>query len=68
MTKGTVATRTSQERAFLVAVASRSTTETVSAEDSLEELAQLASTAGAEVVGRLVQSLPTPSRTNSDWS
>ena len=33
-----------------------------SAEDSLKELAQLASTAGAEVIGQLKQKLPAPSR------
>ena len=32
-------------------------------EDSIEELAQLAYTAGAEVVGKLVQRLPVPSKT-----
>ena len=35
-----------------------------SAEDSLAELAQLASTAGAEVVGKLIQRLPIASRTH----
>ena len=35
-----------------------------SAEDSLEELAQLAGTAGVSVVGRLVQRLPVPSKTH----
>ena len=34
------------------------------AEDSLRELAQLAATAGADVVGKLVQRLPIPSRTH----
>jgi len=33
-------------------------------EDSIEELGQLARTAGAEVVGKLVQKLPVPSRTH----
>ena len=35
-----------------------------SVEDSIEELAQLAGTAGAEVVGRLKQQLPKPSKTH----
>ncbi len=35
-----------------------------SAEDSLAELAQLASTAGAEVVGKLIQRLPVASKTH----
>ena len=33
-------------------------------EESIDELAQLANTAGAEVVGRLIQRLPVPSRTH----
>ncbi len=33
------------------------------AEDSINELTQLANTAGASVVGKLIQRLPTPSRT-----
>ena len=33
-------------------------------EDSLEELAQLANTAGVDVVGRLIQRLPVPSKTH----
>jgi GTP-binding protein HflX len=45
-----------------VAVSSRSGPQTVPAEDSLDELGRLAGTAGAEVVGRIVQSLPTPAR------
>ncbi|HEX78827.1 MAG TPA: GTPase HflX, partial [Dehalococcoidia bacterium] len=35
-----------------------------SVEESLDELAQLAGTAGAKVVGRLSQKLPTPSKTH----
>lgn len=35
-----------------------------SAEDSLEELAQLANTAGADVVGKIIQRLPVPSKTH----
>ena len=55
-------TQESVERAFLVAVAPKRTTDRWSANDSLQELAQLAGTAGAKVVGRLVQRLPVPSR------
>ena len=49
-----------QERAFLVAVQRRSQKDGLSAEASLEELALLAHTAGAEVVGRAVQRLESP--------
>jgi GTP-binding protein HflX len=52
------------ERAFLVAVASKFGSEGWPAEDSLAELAQLAGTAGAEVVGKLTQRLPFASRTH----
>ncbi len=48
------------EHAFLVGVAGKR----AEAEDSLNELEQLAKTAGAEVVGRLVQQLSSPSRTH----
>jgi len=64
ITKGTVATQTSQERAFLVAVAVKRRADRWSAENSIEELAQLAKTAGADVVGRLIQRLPNPSKTH----
>jgi len=47
-----------------VAVATKGSPEKWSAEDSLEELAQLAGTAGADVVGNLIQRLPTPSKTH----
>jgi GTP-binding protein HflX len=60
--KTTVVTQTPRERAFLVAVTHKSGVKTVSTEDSLEELAQLAGTAGARVVGKLTQSLPVPSK------
>ncbi len=45
------------ERAFLVSVACNNSGEQWSASESLDELAQLASTAGAEVIGRLIQRL-----------
>jgi GTP-binding protein HflX len=47
-----------------VAVATRGGDRGWSAEDSLEELAQLAGTAGVSVVGRLLQHLPAPSKTH----
>jgi len=47
-----------------VAVATKGGDRGWSAEDSLEELAQLAGTAGVSVVGRLVQRLPVPSKTH----
>ena len=45
-----------------MAVTRKSGVHTVSTKDSLEELAQLAGTAGAGVVGKLTQSLPVPSK------
>lgn len=54
----------SVERAILVAVDVKQNGDTWSSQDSLKELAQLAFTAGAEVVGTLSQRLPLPSRTH----
>jgi GTP-binding protein HflX len=48
------------ERAYLVAVQRRNGRQSLDAQDSLDELALLAHTAGAEVVGRAVQRLETP--------
>ena len=48
------------ERAYLVAVQAKGDRDGLSAEDSLAELALLAHTAGAEVVGRAVQRLERP--------
>jgi len=48
----------------LLAVTAKRTRRKQSAENSIEELAQLAGAAGAEVVGKLVQELPTPSKTH----
>jgi GTP-binding protein HflX len=59
-----VITKPAPERAFLVAVATKGGDRGWSAEDSIEELAQLAGTAGVSVVGRLVQRLPVPSKTH----
>ena len=64
ITKGTIVTQTSPERAFLVAVAAKGRADRWSAENSMEELAQLANTAGADVIGRLIQRLPVPSKTH----
>jgi GTP-binding protein HflX len=59
-----VLTRTTPERAFLVAVATKGTRDKWSAEASIEELVQLTDTAGASVVGKLIQRLPIPSKTH----
>jgi len=47
-----------------VAVATKKSDDTWPVEASMDELAQLANTAGAEVVGQLVQRLPIPSATH----
>lgn len=47
---------------MLVAVASKVSADIVSPEDSLDELARLTASAGAEVVGKVIQSLPVPSK------
>ncbi len=62
ITGRTVVTETAPERAFLVAAAVKGSTDRWSAEDSLKELAQLAGTAGANVVGKLIQRLSVPSK------
>ena len=54
----------SVERAFLVAVDAKKNADNWSAKESLEELAQLAGTAGAVVVGKMSQRLPFPSKTS----
>jgi GTP-binding protein HflX len=59
-----IVTKTSPERAFLVAVAGKGGIGRWSAEDSLDEMAQLAGTAGAKVVGRLIQRLPRAAKTH----
>ncbi|TES88157.1 MAG: GTPase HflX [Dehalococcoidia bacterium] len=63
-TRNTVLTRNAPERAFLVAVESRETTGRGSAKASIDELALLTGTAGASVVGRIIQKLPAPTRTH----
>jgi len=59
-----ILTRAAPERALLLAVTAKGTREKQSAGDSIEELAQLAGAAGADVVGKLVQQLPMPSKTH----
>ena len=48
----------------MVAVATKGTKDSWSAEASIKELAQLTGTAGASVVGKLIQRLPIPSKTH----
>jgi len=48
----------------LVAVAAKENKGNWSAEASIDELAQLAGTAGAKVVGKIIQRLPVPSKTH----
>jgi len=62
--KTTIVTRPSPERAFLVAVAGKGSADRWSADDSLDEMAQLAGTAGATVVGKLIQRLPRAAKTH----
>jgi len=64
MAKTTYSTKVSKERAMLVGVEGGNRRDTWSLESSLDELNQLAGTAGAEVVGRLTQKLARPSSTH----
>lgn len=57
-----MSTKSSLERAFLIAVSADRSASGWSTDESLDELARLASTAGASVVGRLTQRLHTPTR------
>jgi GTP-binding protein HflX len=59
----TVVTR-APERAILVAVARKDNRDGWDVEVTLDELAQLAHTAGAKVVGKIVQRLPVASKTH----
>jgi GTP-binding protein HflX len=59
-----VATQAPPEQAFLVGVELRERPDRWSAGDSLAELAQLANTAGAVVVGKVIQKLSAPSKTH----
>ncbi len=63
MRQGLIRTRTETERAFLVGVDSKTSSNNWSIESSLEELSYLAQTAGAEVIGKLSQKLKSPSPT-----
>src|SRR4030043_1493569 len=56
-------TQTAKEKAFLVGIDRKTSTDNWSIDSSLEELSYLAKTAGAEVVGRLTQKLERPSPT-----
>jgi len=51
-------------RAFLVAVAAKGSGNKWPIEDSVDELAQLANTAGVSIAGKLIQRLPIPSETH----
>ena len=61
MKKGIDIEKELDERAFLVGLATRRTSKSA-AENSLRELSQLAGTAGASIVGRIIQRLPVPSK------
>lgn len=58
--KSTFPTHPPKERAFLVGVELRSQPSIITLEDSIEELARLADTAGLEIVGETTQKLETP--------
>ena len=64
MTKEIISTSEKQERAVLVGVGSAALRHGWELNSSMEELAQLAKTAGAKVVGRIVQKLEKPSSTH----
>jgi GTPase len=64
MTRETVNTREEKERAVLVGVEGKGPKRGWSVESSIEELEQLANTAGAQVVGKLIQKMDRPSSTH----
>ena len=64
MTKEIVSTREKKERAILVGVDERRLQRGWPIDSSMEELDQLARTAGAQVVGKLVQKMEKPSSTH----
>jgi GTP-binding protein HflX len=64
MTKTTYSTQEKKERAVLVGVEAANRRDSWSLESSLDELNQLARTAGADVVGKLTQKLERPSSTH----
>jgi GTPase len=55
-----ITTANSRERALLLAVADKKSHGKKSAENSIEELAQLAESAGAKVVGKIIQQMDAP--------
>ena len=61
ITRNTIDTRDAPEKALLLAVCRKGSRERRAADDSLEELALLAKSAGAEVAGKIIQQLPQPS-------
>jgi len=64
MTRDLINTAEKKERAILVGVGIKGEQRSWSIEGSLDELGQLARTAGAEVVGRMVQNLERPSHSH----
>ena len=60
MKNNPISTKTEKERAFLIGIELDNSNNILSVEDSLEELALLADTAGLEVVGSDIQRLKTP--------
>jgi GTP-binding protein HflX len=64
ITKKATLTQTPPERALLVGVVAKGNADRWLGQDSIEELAQLAGTAGVKVVGKLTQRLPAPSKTH----
>ncbi|HEY78128.1 MAG TPA: GTPase HflX [Dehalococcoidia bacterium] len=63
-TQQTIVVTQAPERAILVAVARKDNRDGWDVEVTLDELAQLAHTAGAKVVGKIVQRLPVASKTH----
>lgn len=63
-TRNTIVTRAAPEKAILVAVAPKGARKGETAETSIEELAQLATTAGATIAGKVVQQMAAPSKTH----
>jgi len=62
MARRTVSAIDSREKAFLVAVACKNSRDSRSVKDSVRELGELSRTAGAKVVGSIIQRLPSPSK------
>jgi GTPase len=60
--KATITTQVLPEKVFLVTVVTKESSQIVSAETSQNELAQLAKSAGAEVVGKAIQRLDVPTK------